>query len=351
MEREIRLAARGRATARAKRSCAGEHAVRGARRAAWGRPREEVPTDVSCDGDPAEARRPTTSEAAQATPTTSSTRAGSITAGVPAAPPEQGAEDAVRLYLAHRPGPPADPRGRGAPGPARRAERHGGQERDDRGQPAPGGLDRQALLRPRSDPAGPDPGGQHGPDPRGREVRLAPRLQVLHLRHLVDPPGDHPRAGRPVAHDPHPGPHGRAHEPRGPRRAVAEPEARPRAHAGGDRRARGDAGARRSSRSSSSARSRSPWRRPWAARRATPASATSSRTTPATARTSSVAKAIRDADLERVLDALPWRERRVLELRYGLADEGPLTLEDIGQRGRRDPRARPPDRGRRRWRC
>jgi RNA polymerase primary sigma factor len=44
-----------------------------------------------------------------------------------------------------------------------------------------------------------------------------------------------------------------------------------------------------------------------------------------------VANRIRDADLQRVLDSLPWRERRVIELRYGLVDEGPLTLEDIGK--------------------
>ena len=44
-----------------------------------------------------------------------------------------------------------------------------------------------------------------------------------------------------------------------------------------------------------------------------------------------VANRMRDADLERVLDTLPWRERRVIELRYGLCDEGPMTLEDIGR--------------------
>ncbi len=44
-----------------------------------------------------------------------------------------------------------------------------------------------------------------------------------------------------------------------------------------------------------------------------------------------VANRIRDADLTRVLDGLPWRERRVIELRYGLGDEGPMTLEDIGR--------------------
>jgi RNA polymerase primary sigma factor len=44
-----------------------------------------------------------------------------------------------------------------------------------------------------------------------------------------------------------------------------------------------------------------------------------------------VANRIRDADLQAVLDSLPWRERRVIELRYGLGSEGPMTLEDIGQ--------------------
>jgi len=43
-----------------------------------------------------------------------------------------------------------------------------------------------------------------------------------------------------------------------------------------------------------------------------------------------VANRIRDADLLKVLDSLPWRERRVIELRYGLGDRGPMTLEDIG---------------------
>jgi RNA polymerase primary sigma factor len=43
-----------------------------------------------------------------------------------------------------------------------------------------------------------------------------------------------------------------------------------------------------------------------------------------------VSNKIRDAELARVLKALPWRERRVIELRYGLGSEGPMTLEDIG---------------------
>jgi RNA polymerase primary sigma factor len=43
-----------------------------------------------------------------------------------------------------------------------------------------------------------------------------------------------------------------------------------------------------------------------------------------------VSNRMRDDDLLKVLDSLPWRERRVIELRYGLGDKGPLTLEDIG---------------------
>jgi RNA polymerase primary sigma factor len=44
-----------------------------------------------------------------------------------------------------------------------------------------------------------------------------------------------------------------------------------------------------------------------------------------------VANRMRDSDLVDVLDALPWRERKVIELRYGLGDRGPMTLEDIGK--------------------
>ena len=43
-----------------------------------------------------------------------------------------------------------------------------------------------------------------------------------------------------------------------------------------------------------------------------------------------VSNRIRDDDLQEVLDSLGWRERKVIELRYGLGDKGPMTLEDIG---------------------
>ena len=43
-----------------------------------------------------------------------------------------------------------------------------------------------------------------------------------------------------------------------------------------------------------------------------------------------VSKDMRQADLEAALRSLQWRERRVLELRYGLSSEEPMTLEAIG---------------------
>ncbi|KAH8399574.1 hypothetical protein KR215_008555, partial [Drosophila sulfurigaster] len=70
------------------------------------------------------------------------------------------------------------------------------------GEPASGGLPGQAVHRPRHAAARPHPGRQPRPDPRNGEVRLRQGLQVLDLRHLVDPAGHHPRHGGPVPHHP-----------------------------------------------------------------------------------------------------------------------------------------------------
>jgi RNA polymerase primary sigma factor len=43
-----------------------------------------------------------------------------------------------------------------------------------------------------------------------------------------------------------------------------------------------------------------------------------------------VSSTMRHRDLEAALRSLQWRERRVLELRYGLSSEEPMTLEAIG---------------------
>jgi len=58
----------------------------------------------------------------------------------------------------------------------------------------------------------PHPGRQHRPHEGGRQVRISPRLQVLHVCNLVDPPGHHAFHRRPGAHHPHPGAHDRNHQ-------------------------------------------------------------------------------------------------------------------------------------------
>ena len=124
----------------------------------------------------------------------------------------------------------------GGAGEEDRARRHAREAAHDPGEPAARRLDREELPQPGPAVPRPDPGGHARADPRGREVRLAPRLQVLHLRDLVDPAGGRPRARRQGAHDPDARPHRRAAAEDEPRRADALDAARPRAHARGDRR-------------------------------------------------------------------------------------------------------------------
>ena len=100
-------------------------------------------------------------------------------------------------------------RAHGAEGRARGAP---GQEGDGGGEPAPRHLHRQEIHQPRPAVPRPDPGRQYRPDEGGRQIRIPPRLQVLDLRHLVDPPGDHPLDRRPGAHHPHPRAHDRDHQ-------------------------------------------------------------------------------------------------------------------------------------------
>ena len=115
-----------------------------------------------------------------------------------------------------------------------RARRRRGEEPDDQLEPPPRRLDREEVPGSRAVAARPDPGGRDRTDPRGREVRLAPRLQVLDLRDLVDPPGGTARRRQQVAHDSHPRPHRRPRAEDRPGGARADGQARPPADRRGD---------------------------------------------------------------------------------------------------------------------
>ena len=112
--------------------------------------------------------------------------------------------DALQLFLNEVRRHPLLTRGRSRARQAHRAGRPRGQGADDQLEPAPRRLDRQEVPGPRAAAARPHPGGHLRADPRGREVRLAQGLQVLHLRDVLDPPGDPARDREQGAHDPHP---------------------------------------------------------------------------------------------------------------------------------------------------
>ena len=101
------------------------------------------------------------------------------------------------------------------------------KDADDQLEPAPRRLDRAELPGPRADLARPDPGRDHRADPRGREVRLAQRVQVLDVRDVVDQAGGPARRPEQVADDPDSGARGRARAEGRPRRARAPRRARP----------------------------------------------------------------------------------------------------------------------------
>ena len=84
----------------------------------------------------------------------------------------------------------------------RRRGRSGGQEQADRGEPAPCGLHCEEVFRPRPAYPRPHSGGQHGPDPRGGQVRLYKGKQILYICDLVDPAGNHTRHCRSGQNDP-----------------------------------------------------------------------------------------------------------------------------------------------------
>src|SRR5579885_1323204 len=101
----------------------------------------------------------------------------------------------------------------GAGGDPRQADRARGRAREaahDRVEPAARRLDREGVPWARRAVPRPDPGGHPGAEPRGREVRLAPRLQVLDVRDVVDPPVGAARGRKPRADDPRAGARGRA---------------------------------------------------------------------------------------------------------------------------------------------
>ena len=156
-------------------------------------------------------------------------------------------------------------------------------------------------------------------------------LQVLHVRHLVDPPSHHPGYRRPGTHHQGAGPHGRDHQPaQGARSGMLVQRNGPRAH-------RGRAGPR--ARRHPGQGARDPAGRPGAHLAGDPVGEEEDselgdfiEDAECDQPLEIVARKMRHEELVRVLNELPERDRRVLELRFGLGGEQPRTLEEVGAR-------------------
>jgi len=171
--------------------------------------------------------------------------------------------------------------------------------------------------------------GEPGAHAGGREVRLHQGLQVLHLRHVVDPPGHHPGHRRSGSDDPHPGAHGRVDQ-QGPSGAAPDD---PGARAGPDHR-----GARRQGRHDPG---------PGARDHAHLAGPLSLDSPVGEEDDSNLADFIEDQHAEapaemaarkmlgdavvEALDQLNDREKAVVRLRFGLDDGQARTLEEVGR--------------------
>ena len=170
--------------------------------------------------------------------------------------------------------------------------------------------------------------GDARPEPRRREVRLAAGLQVLDLRHLVDPPVGATRGRQPGAHDPHPGTRRRAPTEALARGAAARGRVRPRADQG---RARGgDRPADPAGRGGAVGRVRVGLAQPDSRRgRRRRSSATCLPTARLPTRSTRPRSRYGARTSARRSTALPERDRRIIELRFGFDGE-PWTLEAIG---------------------
>src|SRR5213075_3324830 len=84
---------------------------------------------------------------------------------------------AAALPARGRPAPAAYGGAGGRAREADRGRRRGREAADDPVEPPPRRLDRQELPQPGSALPRPDPGRHARPDPRRREVRLAPRIR------------------------------------------------------------------------------------------------------------------------------------------------------------------------------
>ena len=201
------------------------------------------------------------------------------------------------------------------------------------------------YAQPRPVAARSDSGRQHRPDEGGRSIPVPARVQVLDLRHLVDPPGDRrapspttaARSGCRCTSS------NRSTGSTASARALAR-GTRPRADTRRARRADEAAGRQGAAAARGREACRRRWKRRWATTRKR-RSATLVRDPSARSPEEAVINGQMAEEVERAMAPLNDREREVLRLRYGLGTDRELTLAEIGRRLSIYARAGPPNRG------
>ena len=170
------------------------------------------------------------------------------------------------------------------------------------------------------------------------------RVQIQHLRHLVDPASHHPGHCRSGTDHPHPGAHDRNHQQAHPDLPLSGAGTRARAHARKKSPRKWKSPWRRCARYSRSPRSPSRWKPP-SVRRKTAIWGISSRTRSSCLPSEAVININLGEQTRKVLATLTPREEKVLRMRFGIGEKADHTLEEVGQDFARHPGAHPADRG------
>ena len=173
--------------------------------------------------------------------------------------------------------------------------------------------------------------GTIGPGARGREVRVAAQPEVLDLRDLVDPPGGAAGGGQPEPHDPRAGARARPHpqDRPGAARSSRPSMGREATRRGG--RQGGQADAQRGADADQYRPHTVSLQRPTGEDGDTELGDMIADTSSEDV-TETVDERMRNEALERALEMLTPRTRRIVELRYGLGGGEPMLLEAVGRR-------------------
>ena len=160
--------------------------------------------------------------------------------------------------------------------------------------------------------------------------KVAPRIQIFHLRDLVDPPGDDARDCRPGSHDPHSRAHDRDDQQTDSHQPPARPGTWPRGHLGRNRQTHGDSGGEGPQDSENRAGTPSRVETPIGEEEDSHLGDFIEDKAVVSPSDAVINLNLKD-QTSSVLKTLTPREEKVIKMRFGLDDGSEHTLEEVGQ--------------------